>query len=80
MIVGRLAVVERCKGQGIGGGMLRDALRRVLQASEVVGCRVVLVHAIDQSAVAFYARYGFVEFPGGSRTMVLPLETLRRAL
>ena len=80
MIIGRLAVAERCKGQGIGGGMLRDALRRALQASEIVGCRAVLVHAIDQAAVAFYARYGFVAFPGGSRTLFLPMETLRRAL
>jgi GNAT superfamily N-acetyltransferase len=80
MIVGRLAVAARCKGQGIGSGMLRDSLRRILQAAEVVGCRAILVHAIDQTAVDFYARHGFVEFPGGARTMFLPLETLRRAL
>jgi GNAT superfamily N-acetyltransferase len=80
LLVGRLAVDRRYQGQGIGGGMLRDALQRALQASLIVGCRAVLVHAVDGDAVEFYARYGFVEFPGGTRTMFLPLETLRRAL
>lgn len=80
LVIGRLAVDRRCHGQGIGGGMLRDALQRALQASGIVGCRAVLVHAVDRAAVEFYARYGFVEFPGGTRTMFLPLETLRRTL
>ena len=80
MIVGRLAVAERCKGQGIGSGMLRDALQRVLQAAEIVGCRAALVHAIDEAAADFYSKHGFVEFPSGARAMFLVLETLRRAL
>jgi GNAT superfamily N-acetyltransferase len=80
MIVGRLAVTARCRGQGIGGGMLRDAFQRVLQVAETVGCRAILVHAVDQAAVDFYAGHGFVEYPGGARTLFLPLETLQRAL
>ena len=80
MIVGRLAVAERCKGHGIGSGMLRDALQRVVQAAEIVGCRAILVHAIDDAAADFYSRHGFVEFPAASRTMFLPFDTLRRAL
>ena len=60
--------------------MLRDAFRRILQAAEAVGCRAVLVHAIDQKAVDFYTAHGFVEFPGGSRSLFLPLETIRGAL
>lgn len=80
MIIGRLAVDRHHQGRGIGSAMLRDALRRVLQASEVVGCGAVVVHAIDDSAGAFYAQHGFAEFPGGSRTMFLPLEMLRHAL
>ena len=80
MIVGRLAVTATCQARGIGSGMLRDALRRVLQAAEVVGCRAVLVHAIDQAAVDFYAGHGFIEFPGASRTMFLPLDSLQASL
>jgi GNAT superfamily N-acetyltransferase len=80
MIVGRLAVDRHFERRGIGGGMLRDAFRRVLQASEAVGCRAVLVHAIDRNAVEFYAKFGFIEFPAATRTMFLPLETLKAAI
>jgi ribosomal protein S18 acetylase RimI-like enzyme len=80
MIISRLAVAESCRGRGLGRGMLRDAFRRVLQAAEVVGCKAVLVRAVDDAAVAFYAGYGFAEFPGGGRRLFLPLETIRRAL
>lgn len=80
MIIGRLAVDEGFAGMGLGSGMLRDAFRRILQVSQTVGCRAVLVHAIDRDAAAFYARYGFIEFPAGSRTLFLPLETLAAAL
>jgi len=80
MIIGRLAVSLPYHGRGVGGAMLRDAFRRILRASEIVGCRAVVVHAIDREAAEFYSRYGFSEFPGGSLTMYLSLETLRRAL
>jgi GNAT superfamily N-acetyltransferase len=80
LVIGRLAVDRACQGQGIGAGMLRDALRRAVLAAEIVGCRAVLVHAIDADAVAFYARYGFAEFPDGARTMFLPTDTIAEAL
>jgi hypothetical protein len=41
-----------------------------------VGSRAVIVHAIDQNAMAFYIKYGFIEFPYGSQTMFLPIETI----
>ena len=64
IIIGRLAVDKHFERQGIGGGMLADAFRRIAQASETVGCGAVLVHAIDQEAVEFYVRWGFAEYPG----------------
>ena len=79
-IVGRLAVTKQCAGSGIGAGMLQDALRRVVQISDVVGCAAAIVHAIDEDARGFYARYGFAEFPGGTRTMFLPVSVIRAAL
>ena len=75
-IIGRLAVDNAFKGRKVGVGLLQDALRRTLGAAETVGSRAVLVHAIDGNAVAFYARFGFIEFPSDSRTMFLPIETI----
>lgn len=78
--IGRLAVDQQHQGKRLGENLLKDALSRSLAMSDVVGCRVVLVHAIDQQAMAFYARYGFVEFPFGSLTLFLPMETIKQAV
>jgi len=80
MLLGRLAVDTHFEGQGIGGGMLKDAFQRVVQLSDQAGCRCILVHAIDRNAVSYYARFGFSEFPNGSRTMFLPVENIRAAV
>ena len=69
MVLGRLAVDKNHQRTGIGGGLLKDALRRTLQVSEQVGVRALLGHAIDEDAHAFYASYSFVEFPLASRTL-----------
>jgi GNAT superfamily N-acetyltransferase len=78
-LLGRLAVHQAFQGRGIGPGLLKDALSRALAASEIAGCRALLVHAIDDRAMAFYAKAGFIEFPSGTRTMFLPIETIRLA-
>ena len=80
MIIGRLAVDRNHHGLGIGKGLLKDALLRVMSASQTIGCRAVLVHAIDSEAVSFYVKFGFIEFPNGSQTMFLPIESIANAL
>ena len=55
-------------------------MQRTAEASQIAGLRALIVHAIDDEAVGFYARYGFQLFPAGSRTMVLPVETLRQSI
>lgn len=75
-LLGRLAVDKRYKGLKIGSGLLKDALARALYASKVIGSRAVMVHAIDDEAVGFYAAYGFQPFPDGSRTMFIAMETI----
>jgi GNAT superfamily N-acetyltransferase len=78
--MGRLAVDVNHQGQGIGAGLLKDALRRSLQISQSIGSRAVMVHAIDQNAMAFYLKYGFIEFPYGTQTMFIPMETIAVAI
>jgi GNAT superfamily N-acetyltransferase len=55
----RLAVDRGEQGKGLGAALLKDALLRAAQASDLIGCRAVLVHAKDQTAKVFYQRYGF---------------------
>jgi len=80
MMLGRLAVDRRHQKKGIGPAMLREAIQRTLEISRSAGVRALMVHAIDDEAVTFYLKYGFVLFPADSRTMFLPIETFAAAL
>ena len=80
MVLGRMAVDQHHKGKGLGRGMLQEAMSRVLIASQEVGARALVVHAIDDEAVTFYTQYGFQIFPTGSRTLFLPIETIAASL
>ena len=63
MVLGRLAVDKSAQGRHIGGGLLRDAVLRTVQAAEIAGLRAILVHAISGEAKRFYESYGFVASP-----------------
>lgn len=77
LLIGRLAVDAQWRGRGLGSALLADALRRCLAASEIAGVRGVVAHAIDEAAVLFYERHGFVRSPLGERVMLMPIETVR---
>ena len=76
----RLAVDRRYQGLGLGKGMLKDAIRRSVNAAELVGVRAIVVHAIDDAAAEFYKRYGFTASPLDERTLLLPVDTAVTAL
>ena len=80
LLIGRLAVTAEYKGRGLGSALLVDALQRCLAASEIAGVRGVVAHAIDDAAVGFYERHGFVHCPLGERVMLMPIETVRSLL
>jgi predicted GNAT family N-acyltransferase len=74
--IGRLTVDSRCRGQGIGGALLADAVMRALRA-EAPGFSIV-VDAKDAQAAAFYRHHGFLELHGNPRGLFLPLGTLHK--
>jgi len=77
LLIGRLAVDVDWQGRGLGSALLVDALRRCLAASKIAGIRGVVAHAIDEAAVAFYERHGFIRSPLGERIMLMPIETVQ---
>ena len=74
LLLGRLAVDRHFRGMGLGIDLLSDALQRCVAASQIAGVRGVVAHAIDDDAVRFYKRHGFLSSPLGERIMLLPIE------
>jgi GNAT superfamily N-acetyltransferase len=75
-LLARLAVDRRWQGQGMGGVLLADALRRVHVASRIVPVQMVVVHAKDPRAAAFYARHGFQPFPRTPLHLFMPIASI----
>ena len=71
IVLGRLAVDKAFHGQGVGTGLLRDAVLRIVQAAEIAGIRAILVHAISDDAKRFYEKYGFVASPIDPMTVMI---------
>lgn len=80
MVLARLAVDRRHQGQGIGRGLLRDAILRTLGVSEHAGIRALLVHAKNESARRFYAQHGFESSPIDPLVMMLLLKDAQKAI
>ncbi len=59
-LLGRLAVDQSTKGQGLGEHLLLDALQRSLAHADQIAAMAVVVDAKDESAVSFYRHYGFL--------------------
>ncbi len=76
-LVGRLAIDQRFHRKGLGGVLLADAARRVLNSD--VGAMAIIVEAKDENAVAFYRKLGFVAFASKPMSMYLPLASLVKA-
>lgn len=76
-VIGRLAVSRDHAGRGLGADLLSDALRRIAIASQSIGIGAVMVHAKDDAARRFYLKCAeFIEYPEGSRTLYLPIDTV----
>lgn len=72
--MGRLAVDQEFKGQGLGGALLADALDRAFRSE--IAAFALIVDAKDEAAAAFYRHHGFIVLPD-SLTMFLPLATAK---
>lgn len=77
-LLARLAVDLSSQGAGLGRLLLFDALRRSLDHSKGLGIHGVIVHAIDESAIRFYQKYGFTRMLDAPSHLFLPTASLKR--
>jgi len=50
ILLARLAVDRSQKGKGLGKALVRDALIRAIQATDIASLRAFLIHAKDENA------------------------------
>ncbi|WP_407900847.1 hypothetical protein [Scytonema sp. NUACC26] len=60
--------------------VLFDALKRSLDATELVASLAIVVEAIDENAVYFYQKYGFQQFKEHSFNLYLPMKSIVESL
>jgi predicted GNAT family N-acyltransferase len=75
-LLGRLAVDQRLKGQGMGEFLLMDALRRSLQAAAGIAAMAFVVDAKDALAADFYQHFGFIPLNLSTSRLFLPMATI----
>lgn len=71
--IGRLAVDNSAKGQGLGKELLFHAIDKVETLSTQIGIRAIVVDAKNLSAEEFYLKYGFeyLQTTGTRKTLFL---------
>jgi len=77
-LLGRLAVDQGLKGQGMGQFLLMDALHRSLQAAAGIAAMAVVVDAKDALAADFYQHFGFIPLNLSISRLFLPMVTIAR--
>lgn len=80
MLLARLAVDRHWQGMGVGKALLRDAMQRTLQAAEIAGIRAFAVHAKDDEARKFYAKFDFIPSPTDPMHLFVLLKDVRRII
>ena len=79
-LLGRLAVDESTKGQGLGEHLLMDALHRSLAHADQIAAMAVVVDAKDESAANFYRHFGFLTLQAQPSRLFVPMRLVAQLL
>jgi GNAT superfamily N-acetyltransferase len=77
-LIGRLAVAESCRRQGLGVALIVDAITRAARAD--TGIYALIVDAKDEAAARFYTHVGFRAFASREMSLFLPIGEAVRLL
>ena len=76
ILLGQLAVDRNWAGQGVGSGLLKDAMQRVVAGAAAIGGRALIVRAIDADAERYWERCGFEQAKGDSSTFYRAIDDI----
>lgn len=80
ILLSRLAVDQKERGNGLGSHLLRDAITRSVQAADTIGVRAILVHALHEDAASFYRHFEFTPSPTDDLHLTLMIKDARALL
>lgn len=80
ILLSRLAVDRKNQGLGLGKDLLRDAIVRSVEVADLIGARALLVHALNDNAREFYARFDFEPSPTDPLHLMLLIKDARVVL
>ena len=76
--IGRLAVDNKYHGQGLGGALVADAIKRIIFSG--IGCFAVVVDAKDEDAISFYKHLGFDSLQDKDDVLYLSIATAKKSI
>jgi predicted GNAT family N-acyltransferase len=78
-LLGRLALDNQFKGQGLGGVMLSDAFFKAFKVNESsIASAGVVIDALHDTAKQFYLHYGALVFPEQPLRLFVPMSTIKK--
>jgi predicted GNAT family N-acyltransferase len=80
MRIGKLAVTQAMQGKRLGEILLVDAFAKLIQLSADIGVFGVTVDALNESAKAFYRKYGFIPLEDNEFTLFIAITKIREEL
>lgn len=80
MRIGKLAVDKNYQGRNLGAYLLRDAFLRSVKISAEIAVKFIIVDALNDSSKSFYERYGFVATKKSPLTLLISIDTIKKAI
>lgn len=78
-LLARLGVDKKYQHQGYAKILLRDALKNIYQASQIMGFPIIVVDA-KEGVADFYQKYGFTPIQQSPNRLYLMVRTLEKLL
>lgn len=80
LLLGQLAMDLAYAGRGIGTALVGHALERAVLGARLTGGRALLVRAIDEDAIGFWRRRGFLSSPADPYLLFRSLPDIEASL
>lgn len=77
-LIARLAVNKPYQGQGYGSHTLVEALKQIRSISKITGIKIIIVDALNESAISFYKNFGFIQFEDNRMRLFILVSTIKK--